>query len=564
MLALTAFALWLGNAQSMGAITNAGYDDGLYLSLAQHLVDGAWLGPLNLITLLKPPGYPLWIAANHFVGVPLHLSEHALYAAACALFVSAIRPVLPSPWARVALFALLLFQPMALASSTLRYVRDALYTAQVLGFTACLVGLVTFVEAPLRKIWQWSVAAGLIAGGLWLVRDENVVLAPAIAVAALMIGAHLWRRRPVDWLSRVLAMAAAVPIAASLLLPVAWLNYRHYGFFGVSEFRSRPLNDAMGALATVDTTQHRRWVIVARETRERIYAQSAAFRELQPVFAVRQDLWGAIGPVMFDWDQKVQLAEMATGTLLDTACQENVAWDDAAMKAEIMTGWFVLALREAVELAGYFTVPQRMEYLSRLAAEVNDACEAGTLTCRGRRSSLAPPWRWDDLGLTLRRTCRGTARLLVLFDTPFTGSYGTPEQLASVERLTGDRVVPMAGAPAPAPPSGVDRWRLDALAAIRRVFVAVTPALAVAAMAGLMLAVVRRRGRQNRTLLGVALILLVALAARHALLAYMDTTAFPFALNGLYMLPLYPLMYAWFAVSCLAGWRAVAGSTNSR
>src|SRR5215813_118144 len=73
--ALTALKLWFTAAQLMGAVVPAGYDDGLYLTLAHHLIHGEWLGPYNIVTLLKPPGYPLWIAANSFIGLPLHVTE---------------------------------------------------------------------------------------------------------------------------------------------------------------------------------------------------------------------------------------------------------------------------------------------------------------------------------------------------------------------------------------------------------------------------------------------------------------------------------------------------------
>ena len=89
-LALTATKLWLSRGQGVFAIGSAGLDDRLFLELAQHLVRGEWLGPYTETTLAKGPFYPLFIAGAFLVGLPLFLTQHLFYAAACGLF--ALRP----------------------------------------------------------------------------------------------------------------------------------------------------------------------------------------------------------------------------------------------------------------------------------------------------------------------------------------------------------------------------------------------------------------------------------------------------------------------------------------
>lgn len=563
--ALVALKFWLVWAQTHGAIAIAGYDDALYMNLANHLVNGNWLGPYDLVTLLKPPGYSIWIAGNYFTGQPLHLNQHLIYAGACALFVQAIAPRVPSRLLRLVLFAVLLFQPMSFSTSTLRYVRDSLYTTQVLSVLSCAIALVIRVDAPVRILTRWSLALGLIGGFMWVTRDEGVVILPALGCAAALMALHLWRHRPADWRRRALAIGIAVPVAATVVLTVALLNYRHYGFFGVSEFKATELNDAMGALARVEPAQHRRWVIVANETRSRIYERSAAFREIQTALENRRDQWSAAGTVMFEWDRAAEQEEIKTGTLLGTVCHEPVEWDDAVMRAEIMTGWFVIALREAVVVAGLQKTPaDGMAYFRRLADEVNAACEAGELQCGPRRSSLAPPWRWDYLGLTLRRTCRGAARLLTLEDIIMFPTLGSEEQLAPFRALTRDRLAPVATTP-PSPPAertAVDQWRLNRLAEIHRAYAAVLPASAIAVTACIVLGLAFGRRRGSWPLLGAALVLLLAIGGRLGLLAYMDATAFPRSLIPLYMMPIYPLTIALFLLILIDGIRVLSQASR--
>jgi hypothetical protein len=65
----------------------------LFASLAASLATGNWLGPYNNRTLIKGVGYPLWIASNYLLGVPLLLAQNLLYVASRAVFVIALLPL---------------------------------------------------------------------------------------------------------------------------------------------------------------------------------------------------------------------------------------------------------------------------------------------------------------------------------------------------------------------------------------------------------------------------------------------------------------------------------------
>jgi hypothetical protein len=54
-------------------------DDALYTKLAQSLLQGEWLGPYEMLTLSKGPGYPLFIAAAYKLHLPLKLAEHLVH-----------------------------------------------------------------------------------------------------------------------------------------------------------------------------------------------------------------------------------------------------------------------------------------------------------------------------------------------------------------------------------------------------------------------------------------------------------------------------------------------------
>ena len=93
---LSMLSLWLASGQMLTASAGLARDDQLYLSLAQRIAGGHWLGAFDNVTLAKGPFYPMWIAASFILGVPLQLSHHLLYITACVVTVLALRPVVRS------------------------------------------------------------------------------------------------------------------------------------------------------------------------------------------------------------------------------------------------------------------------------------------------------------------------------------------------------------------------------------------------------------------------------------------------------------------------------------
>jgi hypothetical protein len=107
----TLLKLWLVSAQTLCALGFAAYDDELFLARAEALVRGEWLGNPSCFTLMKGPVYSLWLALNHYSGLPLLLSQALLYVLACWILIRALRPVIHAPWARAALYLAVLYNP---------------------------------------------------------------------------------------------------------------------------------------------------------------------------------------------------------------------------------------------------------------------------------------------------------------------------------------------------------------------------------------------------------------------------------------------------------------------
>ena len=224
------------------------------------------------------------------------------------------------------------------------------------------LGLFTYRERPRRQLVAWSFALGLALSAFWLTREEGVWLAPSLALIVGFSAYTLWRSSNADLRARLIIHVVPFLILGSALLTVSALNKAYYGVFATVEFKAPAFLSAYGSLCRVEHAHWRRYIPVPKETREEIYRYSPAFAELRPF------LEGAIGD---GWT--VPSASLPGG--------EDIA-------KEMAGGWFMWALRDAVAAAGYCqNGKSAMDFYSRLAREVNRACDDGGLPLvrHGRR-----------------------------------------------------------------------------------------------------------------------------------------------------------------------------------
>lgn len=417
-IALTAYKLWLTRGQAVYAIGNAMLDDRLFLMMAESIVRGDWLGAYTQATLAKGPFYSIWIAFVYWVGLPLGLSVQLAYAGACAAFTRACRPAISSGAVLLAIYALLLWNPMSFEAPTMeRIIRQQIYTPLALAVFAGLVGLYCRRAETVRRQWPWAVLLGLSFGCFWITREESVWLLPSallLAAAAVFWAYRLGRAPGRDLLHSLghAALCAALP-----LLLVSWQNYRHYGWFGTVEFRASAFKDAYGAMTRVKIGPDLAYVPVTREAREAMYAVSPAFAELRPYFE---------GEYGLGW-----------------AGASTYVTKLPAEERQIGGGWLAWALRDCVAAAGHaHSAREALAFYRRMADEINAACEAGKLPAYSRRSGFLPRLQTGQTA-AVARTVGEFADFVVSFRsfsayTPL--SIGDHDELLLFHDLTRDTI----------------------------------------------------------------------------------------------------------------------------
>ena len=527
-------SLWLRGAFPITAFGGAVHDDQLFVRMAASIGSGNWLGNYDNLTHAKGAAYSLFLLANHGTGLPVKISEHFLYLLAALFFSIIIGRVYATRWAVIASFVLLAFTPTAWNPETGgRIVREGLYVSLSLFLIAlaahCLVmNKSVSVAEEFREKRLSLVLLGLTGGFYWLTREEGVWLLPSIAILALF---WLWSRPPAlcMWKTKVLFMALPLIPFVLIVGTVNSLNYYKYGVFRNNDFRSTDFQLAYGALSRIKHDQWERYVVFPRDARERAYRFSPAVRELQPYFE---------GPLGEAW---------RVGGCRQTGINPC---------PEILSGWFMWALRDAVSAAGHYRSAEVAQlFYVRLAAEVNAACDSHPGECLPHRQSMTPPWRPHYLLDTVRTSWQVFETLVTLRGVPegVGVSTGTSEQLALFAKVTNGPLAPSAPSVPSAgiaeqtthskvSPRDLVRFKLATyLATAERTICTIGVPLALIAWLLWLVMAVRRRKLDAGLVVASALV--VALGARVVLLAYLEATSIP-SNNMLYLFPVVPMTLA--------------------
>lgn len=424
MLLLLLLNLALYGGMPLAYNYGAPYDDGLMINAALNLSGLKWLGAYNQVTLAKGIAYPVWMVLLNFLNLPLQLGNQLLYGLSCLALCCALRPLVKGGAARFLLFALLLFNPVLITSNTLmRVYRESIVPSLCLLVLAWIIGIYArkWDAAFDRRTWTPYVLLGVVAlPAWWFVREDAFWLLPFIVFGLLLTFLPLCfgREKLPNWRLRFLRMGFALTPVLSLVLCgalIAGMNFLFYGRFVVNDYLSGEFQNAYGALTRIEQEAWNPRTPVSRDAREKAYAVSPAFAELEA------ELEGA---QLRSYNQNLRHAD-----------------EDFS---DYGGDYFFWALRNAAAAAGYYENAQTSrDFYLRLAQEINAALDEGQLPARaGKRATLTPPFdtryiepTWQEFQNALWRVARMEQISVEPAQTPI--YYGTTlAEYREMERLT--------------------------------------------------------------------------------------------------------------------------------
>jgi hypothetical protein len=356
----TYLAVW--SARPIAVLMNATADDMLFMRLSSHILSGDWLGPYNHYTLVKGPGYPLFLAVSHLSGISTSLLQALVWFIAATFFSIVCSRILNAKSLFPVLLIALLFLPVAYSGELARVFRDFLYMTVSLAFFAALLNLM--LGSASSCLLSRGALTGFWAGLVWLTREEGVWILPTSAGLLFL----LWfQKRTVPWRNRLRHFGAgilgAAVTATSVIFIVGLVNLWFYGSFVAIEMKETNFQRALTALQKASFPDWQPYLPVPRAARFRIYEQSPTFARLKPFL-----------------DPEHQ------SIVWDVACRNGIYPETCG---DIGGGWFMWALRDAAAQAGaHRSAPAASRFYASLANEIETACSLGRLAC----TSWLPPF----------------------------------------------------------------------------------------------------------------------------------------------------------------------------
>jgi len=368
--------------------TGAGHDDALFWRNAYQIVQGNWLGSYNQMTLAKGPGFPLFLAANAVLGIPVTLLIALFYLFACGLIAKTLRDLGLNKYFVLTIFVVILFHPALFPT---RIIRDNIYPALSL---IIISGMIRLVFTPLQQDRRLVsvIPYGLVFGFFWLTREEGIWIIPGLLFLLFLKTFQLKKQTlPVkDILHR---FACFFLVATIFVSSIALINYHQYGKFEAVDFKGKSFSQALKSLNSLDVGQDLSYLPVSFKKRQEIYKVSPSFSQLKDYFENKGKGWTSHGCKIYPW-----------------TCGDYAG------------GWFMWALRDAVASKGYYENPIRAaDFYKSITKEIEKSCDLGLIKCRTNPIPFMPNVTMSQLKNIPGKTVDALKLAMVQVPVPATG-----------------------------------------------------------------------------------------------------------------------------------------------
>ncbi|HIK33140.1 MAG TPA: hypothetical protein IGS17_17045 [Oscillatoriales cyanobacterium M59_W2019_021] len=344
-LGLSILKLWLIGHLPIRA-SYAGYDNLRYVILASNFL--ALNVPYDSFTLVRQPGYPAFIFLSYLLGIPLRFSQEIIYLAGGFILAWSCHKYYFNKSITFIFSILYIFAPFSFHWNR-QTLADVLYLPLTAWIVACLIHISN--SKTDRTLIAWSLGLGIGLAWFWNTRLEGIWIVPSIAFIYSILALKYWfYQHKIEFKKSAIVFAAIVLPVVVVTSGISWINYTRYGIFDTNDLKSAGVEEAYSSLEKVTSKKWQPMVEISRSMRERVYAISPSFRQLQP-YIESDNHWRK------------------------SSCESGICDDYAA-------GLFYWVLRESVAQAGYYqSAPKTEQFYHQIAREIDTACHAKTLNC---------------------------------------------------------------------------------------------------------------------------------------------------------------------------------------
>ena len=387
---LVVLRIALGCGMPLCVHAGALYDDAWAVDGAASVAAGEWLGAYDDVTLIKNPGFIVYLALLTRLGIPYLLATTLLNVAAALFLAEALRPLFKRDWTWLLLFALLLFCPVGFATDTFqRIYRNSVTAAQAMLIFGAYLGAYLRIKRaadagdPLRAchMLPWMLVGAATLAWFWTSREDSIWVAPFVGVATAVMVVLLLRRFGLARRASVACVAAcilclALPLAATAASSTAIksINEKTYGLATTAEINSGNFARFIKDLYAIEPEVMPENLHVACP-----HSSVEAAYDVSPTLASIKD---QVEERFYNWGDK---------------------YDNDPSDGEVNGGEFFWVFRLAGSKAGIYTnATAADEFWGICADEIEAAFAAGKLSQRATMpSSIMSPWRNEYASMLL-------------------------------------------------------------------------------------------------------------------------------------------------------------------
>ena len=377
-LAIAGFSMVMRVLIPPSIILGTSYDDWLQVHLAGNILSGNWLGPWEIRTLIKGPGYPLFLAASNLMGISPVYAVHVLYLVACFFALQFLKRLWPtffqSNYIQFFLYFLLCFNPVVFSSDFSRIYRNGLFAVLIFFGTVCGLDAILLAKKCLnheRMKYKFAgriFLASFLLGYSIVTRLDGSLIFPIILFAIIFVAfiekvnaygvnrpksGKLIKQRNAKEIAPILKIGA---ISIFLyFLPtffIQTMNSSYYGINSVDDYSQGNFAAAMKTWQSIEPRLDDRFYIPVTEfQKEEAFRVSPKARMLEKYVKSEET-----------WEKQ-------------TSCQQNV-------DCKTSGPWIVFEVRDAVVSLGLARDAQEFQkFFGDMNSELKSACAAKTISC---------------------------------------------------------------------------------------------------------------------------------------------------------------------------------------
>lgn len=371
-------------------LSNAVYDDSLFINHAINIANGGWLGGYNQLTLAKGPMYSVFLAINYFLGLPVTLAHSLLFLFAVYFFIFAISKFIKNKYFLSLIFVVTLFNPAVIP---FRVIRDYITGSLVMIMLSCIIMSIYALPSMKKRSW-FSVCSGFVFGLLWLTREDVIWLVPGIIIFYMVICKKIWC---IDFRIKSIISFLGMFLIGFLFVntSIQIVNKIKYGQFITVDFKEHNFEAALNSLQSVRVGNVVPFVPVPGKVRNQIYQVSSSFTELKSYL------------------------ESDTGFNSKNSDGCKIYPDSCG---DYAGGWFMWAFRDAVAHNGHYkTAEDASSFYRKMAHEIKAACFQKKLICATTIIPFFPAVTFNQIKMIPNSFLR-SIKLLIFVQPPIATS----------------------------------------------------------------------------------------------------------------------------------------------